>query len=403
MKEKRRLYIADYCFTPYESISRCGILCSGERIIAIGGASAFVKESKVEIIDVSGAYAVPGFIDSHIHGCGGFDSSTAHRSDTDIGVMCRVLSTHGVTSFLPTVISAPVSEMLAALDALSSMMEKDFPGAQPVGIHLEGPFLSRAKHGSQREDDILSRADTVLADELIAAAKGKIKIFTLAPELPGSLDLIEFLLEKGITPSMGHSLADETQVLMAVDAGARRCTHIYNGMPPLHHREVSLTAIALTDDRITIEIIVDGRHIHPTMIELACRIKPKDKIIGVSDAIQGAGLNDGTYQLGASQVNVEKGVVTTPDGTMAGTTMTLEQSWEQLVSYSLFENMEAAACFTSNPAKSLGLEDRGELRPGKRADIAFFEGGTNKNILTVAKGKIVFDINGKLNDIPELT
>lgn len=401
MKEKRRLFITDYCFTPYESISHCGILCSGDKIIAIGGASAFVKESKVEIVDLSGAYAVPGFIDSHIHGAGGFDSSTAHKCGVDLSVMCRTLSTRGVTSFLPTVISAPVNEMLAALDALSSMMEKEIVGAQPVGIHLEGPFLNRTKHGSQRSEDIMTYADTVLAGELIAAAKGKIKIFTLAPELPGSLELIEFLLESGITPSMGHSMADETQVLMAVDAGARRCTHIYNGMPPLHHREVSLTAIALTDDRITIEIIVDGRHIHPTMIELACRMKPKDKIIGVSDAIQGAGLADGTYQLGTSQVNVANGIVTTFDGIMAGTTMTLEQSWEQLVSYSLLENIEAAACFTSNPAKSLGLEDRGELRPGRRADIAFFEGGTNRNILTVSDGRIVFDIKGKLEDTPD--
>jgi N-acetylglucosamine-6-phosphate deacetylase len=281
--------------------------------------------------------------------------------------------------------------MLKCIDYLAKMISPNINGAEPVGIHMEGPFLNKVKHGSQRDNDILEDIDIGLARELISAAKGTIKICTFAPELPGAIKFIELLLENGIKPSMGHCMAEEKDVLAAVDAGALRCTHIYNGMPPLHHREVALTAVALTDDRITIEIIADGVHINPRMIDLACRTKPKDKIIGVSDAVEAAGLRDGTYHLGTSELKVEKGLSKTTDGIIAGTTMTLEQGWHHLVTYSHLTNREAARCFTANPANDLSLSDRGELKPGKRADISFFDTGTNKTLLSVSRGKIIYD------------
>jgi N-acetylglucosamine-6-phosphate deacetylase len=391
MKAKRKLFITDYCLTPNEYIANCGILCEAGKIIAIGGASAFVKESKVKIVDIPGAYAVPGFIDTHIHGAGGFDSSTAYNENADIEKMSTTLASHGVTSFLPAIVSAPPREMLKCIDYLAKMISPNINGAEPVGIHMEGPFLNKVKHGSQRDNDILEDIDIGLARELISAAKGTIKICTFAPELPGAIKFIELLLENGIKPSMGHCMAEEKDVLAAVDAGALRCTHIYNGMPPLHHREVALTAVALTDDRITIEIIADGVHINPRMIDLACRTKPKDKIIGVSDAVEAAGLRDGTYHLGTSELKVEKGLSKTTDGIIAGTTMTLEQGWHHLVTYSHLTNREAARCFTANPANDLSLSDRGELKPGKRADISFFDTGTNKTLLSVSRGKIIYD------------
>lgn len=391
MKSRRRLYITDYCLTPYENISKSGILCEQGKILAVGGASAFVKEPGLEVIDMRGAYATPGFIDTHIHGAGGFDSSTASEDGADIDMMCKTLASHGVTSFVPTIVSSPIDSMLSSLTALVKALDKEHTGAEPVGIHMEGPFINKQKHGSQKVEDIFDEIDLGLAQELISAGQEKIKIFTFAPELKGSTNFVELLLENNIVPSMGHSVAYEDDVMKVIEAGAVRCTHIFNGMPPLHQREVTLTTVALTDDRITIEIIADGFHLDPRMVDLACRSKPKNKLIGVSDAIQGAGLKDGTYHLGSSEITVEDGLSRTLDGTIAGTTMTLEKGWHHLVTYSHLQNLEAATCFTVNPARDIGLADRGVLRPGKRADISFFDTETNKTRLTVSRGRIVYD------------
>jgi len=389
MKYRRRLYVTDYCLSPYEHIPKSGILCQDDKIIAVGGASAFQQDDDLEIIKLPDCYAIPGFVDSHIHGAGGFDSSTAHHSPDDFREMCRVLASHGVTSFMPTTVSAPFPEMLEALNSLADLIEMPHEGAEPIGIHIEGPFLNKKKHGSQSEEDIMD-IDLGKARELIEEGRGKVKIMTFAPELNGSTKLIELLLENNIVPSMGHSLGTEADVLRAVDAGATRCTHLFNGMPPLHQRHSTLTTVALTDDRISIELILDGSHLHPKMIDLACRIKPKDKLIGVSDAIQGAGLKDGIYHLGGAQIQVVNGKSMTEDGTLAGTTLTLEKGWHHLVTYSHMSITDAAACFSLNPARNLKLYDRGELKPKRRADLVFFDKDTNRVRMTVVNGKIVY-------------
>lgn len=393
---KRRLYIIDFCLTPQKYIPHAGILCEGNYILAIGGASAFAHEEGLEVIELQGVYALPGFIDTHIHGAGGFDSTTADNPESDIEMMCKTLASHGVTSFVPSIISGPTEKMLSTISALVGMLGKKHEGAEPIGIHVEGPFLNKRKHGSQYQKDI-RKIDLGEALELITAGKKLIKTMTFAPELKDSVKLIELLLENNIIPSMGHSLADEPAVLKAVDAGAIRCTHIYNGMPPLHQRAVGLTAVALTDDRIHVEIILDGFHLHPRMVDLVCRSKPKDKLIGISDAIEGTGLRDGTYHLGRTALIVKKGRSTTTQGTLAGTTLTLERGWRHLITFSHMDKRDAAACFTINPARSLSLNDRGELHPGKRADIAFFDSKTNNAKLSVCEGRIIFDSTGKLH------
>lgn len=390
MVKTRRLYIVDNCLTPYESIPAAAILCQNEKIVAVGGISAFNREPGLSVVNLSGCYAVPGFVDTHIHGAGGFDSSTAYEEPGGLEAMGEVLASHGVTSFIPTVVAGQPEQMLRAVSALADYETRGVNGAEPVGIHIEGPFLNREKHGSLKERDIID-IDLGLLREFIAAGRGRVKLMTFAPELDRSDELVEILLESDVVPSMGHSMADEASVLRAVDAGVTRCTHLFNGMPPLHQRDVALTAVALTDDRIAIELILDGSHLHPRMVDLACRAKPKDKLIGVSDAVQGAGLKDGKYHLGDSEINVKNGRVTTNDGTLAGTTMTLERGWHHLITYSHLKRTEAAACFSTNPAGNLKLNDRGEIRPGKRADIAFFRSDNNSARMTVRAGEVVFD------------
>ena len=397
MEYRRALYITDFCLTPCQNVPNCGILCQGDKTLAVGGASAFTDEPDLEVFHLRGMYATPGFIDLHIHGAGGFDSSTAHEEGVSIDQMCLTLASHGVTSFMPTIISSARTQMPASISAIAEMIDKPHPGAEPVGIHVEGPFLNQEKHGSQRIEDLID-IDLGFARELIAAGNGKIKVMTFAPELPGAIELIELMLASGIKPSMGHSLADEAHVLKAVDAGATRCTHLYNGMPPLHQRDVALTAVALTDDRITIELILDGSFLHPRMVDLACRAKPKGKLIGISDAVQGAGLNDGRYHLGSSAIDVREGRVTNQDGVLAGTTLTLEKGWHNLITCTHMKSTDAAACFSLNPAFDIGLADVGEIRPGKRADISFFDTATNKTSLTICRGQIVYAADARFKE-----
>ena len=389
-KKRRQLYIVDFGLTPDKRIDKCGILVEKGKILAIGGASAFTRDPDIDIFEFEDCYATPGFIDSHIHGAGGFDSSTAADPESNLDRMCQILASHGITSFVPTIVSLQPEKLLANISYISELMDKSYNGAKPVGIHLEGPFISKSKHGSQIIDD-LADVDIGLAKELIAAANGKLKIFTFAPELDKANKLIELLLENKIRPSMGHSSATEEDVLRAVDAGATRCTHIYNGMPPLHQRNINLTSVALTDDRISIEMILDGIHLHPRMIDLACRTKPKDKLIGISDAVAAVGLRDGHYHIGTSRIEVKNGLARTEDGVLAGTTLTLENGWHSLVTFSHMDDTEAAACVTKTPALDIGLNNCGELAPGKSADISLFYKNNNKTRLTICSGKIVYD------------
>jgi N-acetylglucosamine-6-phosphate deacetylase len=388
---KRVLYSVDYCLTPHEHLNNAGILCEGEHVLAIGGVSAFTKDPNLTVVELAGVYATPGFIDTHIHGAGGFDSSKAdEEGGRDISSMRETLASHGITSFLPTIVSNDTGKMLSVIESLSKLSENGGEGAEIVGIHVEGPFINPMKHGAQKKEYIRN-VDIGEAKDIIAAGSGSIKIMTLAPELKNAVPLIELLVEEGIVASMGHSLADEKAFIRAVDAGATRCTHLFNGMPPLHQREVGLTAMALVDNRIDVELILDPLLIHPRMIELACRAKPNHRIIGVSDAVEGAGLSDGDYHLGECEIQIHDGKVTTHDGVIAGTTQTLEKGWSQLANASHMARSDAAACLSINPARSIGLEKRGELRPGYWADIAFFDAETNKQRLTVSKGRVIYD------------
>ncbi|HBM16178.1 MAG TPA: N-acetylglucosamine-6-phosphate deacetylase [Lentisphaeria bacterium] len=386
---QRILFTADYCYTPNKKIVDASILCEDEKIVAIGNTSSFNVDKNTNIFHLQGTYAVPGFIDTHIHGAGGFDSSTAEEGKEDFKLMSKTLVSHGITSFLPTIVSIPRKRMLSTISTLAELVAKEYLGAAPEGIRVEGPYINKVKRGSQNEEYIRS-IDIGELKEIISAGQGKIKIMTFAPELDNSIKLVEILKENGIIPSMGHSMADENAVINAIDAGAHHCTHLYNGMPVLHHRSVGIAGVSLTDDRVTTEIILDGFHIHPRMIDIVCRTKPKDKIIGISDAIQGAGLSDGVYHLGSTQINVKDGKALTDEGIIAGTTLTLEQGWNHLVKYSQLDITDAAACLTINPAKLLSLNQQGELLPGRNADISFFSKEINKAVMTVRKGKIVY-------------
>ena len=401
----RRLYIMDYCLTPQKRIEHSAILCQDERIIAVGGASAFSIDSELEVYEISNAYATPGFIDTHIHGAGGFDASLIGADHPELSAMSGILASRGVTGFVPTVVSLPRQEMLDSVARLAAMLQKPVPGAQPLGIHMEGPFLNRAKRGAQ-DDQALVEIDLGYARELIAAADGRLRRMTFAPELKDADKLVELLCESDIQPSMGHSIADEKETLRAIDAGARCCTHLFNGMPPLEQRRISITAVALTDNRVTTELIIDGRHIHPRMVDLACRCKPGSKLVAISDATMASGMPDGRYRIGHAEILVEHGFSHTAAGTLAGTTTMLDTGWHSLMTYGNTNETYAAGTVSYNAARSLNLADRGILQPGMRADLAIFEQGTNRLLMTVCGGEIVYRVPAirpsRLPDMPEM-
>jgi N-acetylglucosamine-6-phosphate deacetylase len=268
-------------------------------------------------------------------------------------------------------------------------------GAVPVGIHIEGPYLNPVKRGAQSERAIRP-VDLDEARRLLAAGDGLVRIMTFAPELDRSADLIRLLRESAVVPSMGHSSADEETVLAAIGLGASRCTHFYNGMPQLDSRNVRLTAVALTDDSVTIEIITDGVHVHRRMVDLAIRSKPLSRIVAVSDAVQGAGLPDGLYHLGGDEVRIADGHSTrVSDGTIAGSCITLDRAMRNLADFSSLSESEAVACCTVNAARSIGLYDRGEIVPGKRADIVVLNAEREVE-MTIVGGRIVYTRSGEI-------
>lgn len=395
MERNRILFLTDYCLTPFEKIPSSGILCEDGKIIGIGGASAFsMYESGLEIVHLENCYAVPGFIDSHIHGIGAFDASlAAEQTEENLESMSRNLAKHGVTTFFPTIVSRPRDSMIRTVDKLTALLEQGCSNAEAPAIHIEGPFINKEKRGAQDPDSICD-IDLGYAREMFQAGRNRIKLMTFAPELQHSEKLIELMLEYGIIPSMGHSMADEEQTLRTIDAGCTRCTYIFNGMPTLRHRKSSLTDVALTDDRVAVEIICDGAHIHRRIVDLTVRCKPKDKIIGISNAVTSVTpyAPDALQKIDSALEN-DTGIVKNQEGIITGGTMTLENSWLHLMNYANMDQALAAACFSLNPAINLGLYTRGEIRPGRRADITFFDSRTNTVHMTVVRGKIIYNCN----------
>lgn len=388
-KRVRRLYVADYLITPDRVIPHGAVLCENQRIIGVGGVSGFTVERELEVFQFANSYIAPGFLDTHIHGAGGCDCSRCMSSPRDLSAMSRILGERGVTGFFPTVVADNKEQMLTNIRQLVKAMREPLPGADAIAINIEGPFLNPKRAGSQPLE-VICGIDPGFARELIAAGEGMVRIMTFAPELPNADKLIQLLKENNVIASMGHSLANETQTLRAIDAGATHCTHLFNGMEPLHQRQVGLAGIALTDDRVTVELIIDGRHVHSRMVDLACRCKPDNRLIGISDCTMASGMPDGTYRIGPSEIRVVGGFSQNPDGKLAGTTTMLDSGWHSLMSCGHLSETRAAEAVTSNPARHFGFDDRGILLPGKRADLAIFELGSNRPLMTVRRGEHIY-------------
>lgn len=333
-------------------------------------------------IDLSNKLVIPGLIDQHIHGCGGFDVEDA--SLEALAAMSEELARHGVTSFCPTVMARPIEGLPSILNMIRVGQRQSLPGAYVHGARLEGPYLSPLKKGAQKES-CLSKPD---AGEFLALWNrypGLIKIVDLAPELEGAEDFIRRVRSRCVI-SMAHTAASYEGALEAFRQGVGQATHLFNGMAALDHREPGPAGAVLDSEQVRAELICDGIHIHPAMLRLAFRILGSRAVV-VSDSMRAAGMPDGEYTLGGQKVCVRQGTALLRDGTLAGSTTNLHQELRNLLRFGI-PLAQAVKAMTLNPAVQLGADKTtGSIQPGKYADLVVLD-QDYEIFMVLVKGKI---------------
>jgi N-acetylglucosamine-6-phosphate deacetylase len=317
--------------------------------------------------DLGDDWLVPGFIDSHVHGGGGAQTNT---SDPDeVAEVARFHSRHGTTSLITTTMAAPPRELETTLDAIARCTAPTL-----LGAHLEGPFLNPKWPGAM-DPSLFVEPDQDLLERLLAAGAGRVRVMTLAPELPGALELIERLVRAGVVASVGHTDASERQIADAVRAGATSATHVFNAMAPFHHRAPGAVGAVLDLPELSCELICDGLHVDPAAARLVYRTKGLSGMRLVTDAMAAAGMPDGEYRLGARPVIVTDGQPVTKDGlSIAGSTLTMELAVQNAVHFLGISLPEAVVMASTNSARLLGLADRkGAIAAGFDADLVVLD------------------------------
>jgi N-acetylglucosamine-6-phosphate deacetylase len=318
-------------------------------------------------VDLRGQWVLPGFIDLHVHGGGG--ASFTEGRDEEARQAAAFHRSQGSTSLLASLVTAPLAELETRAAMLAGLADEGLI----AGLHLEGPFLSPARRGAQDPRHMLA-PDVAVFARLHAAARGHLRIITLAPELPGAFGVIEAATRAGVTVAVGHTDATADVTLAAIDAGATHATHLFNGMRPFHHREPGAVGALLDRAEVTCEVIADGVHLHDITVRLTARAAGPARLVLVSDAMAAAGMPDGRYQLGSMRVTVAGGVARLLEdsgaaGAIAGSTATVASVVRHAIAAGL-PVCDVAAAASTTPAGVLGLAERtGALRPGLAADL----------------------------------
>ena len=353
--------------------------------------------NETTVWDMEGDLLIPGLIDTHVHGAGGCDVMDGTKES--LQTLAETLLKEGTTAFLPTTMSCSPEQLKRVLQNVTDFQLGlgNSQGAEILGLHLEGPFLAREFRGAQAAELIWVSAKAGSAQfltELLREFPGLVKILTFAPERPDGRELAEVCLAQGVIPSAGHTGADFAQLEQAVQWGVRHITHAFNAMPAIHHRNPGLLTKALLDETITLEIIADGVHIHPAVINLVLRNKPPERVCLISDGTRAVGMPDGDYELGGQKTLVRQGLAQLPDGTIAGSAYPLRQGLKMLVQTLQYPLPEAVRYATSNPAKLLGIDSRvGSLEINKEA--TFIRLSAEFDIKQVwLQGRLVFEARG---------
>ena len=341
------------------------------------------RDDDLPVLDASGCLVVPGFMELQCNGAGGTDLTASPERLWEVAAL---LPRWGVTSWLPTIVTSPPSVRDRALAVLRAG-GPDSPVAAPLGVHLEGPFLSPERKGAHAPQHL--RPPELDAIEGWSRDEG-VALVTLAPELPGALDVVRALVDRGVVVSLGHSTATAEEATAAVDAGARWATHLFNAMPPLHHRDPGLAGVALADERLGVGLIVDGLHVHPLMVRLAARALG-ERLTLVTDAVAALGMPAGPVRLGDVEALSDGEGVRLPDGTLAGSALAMDQAVTNLVEFAGVDRAAAVAAATSAPARVLGLESaRGTLAPGAIGDVVLLD-DPGSVVATVIAGTVAYD------------
>ena len=324
--------------------------------------------------DFADAILAPGFVDIHMHGGAGLDVMRA--SAAELPHLNKFLTTHGVTGYFPTTVAAPLDQTCAALGRLADVIEAaqasrgnngDAVQAFPLGIHMEGPFLSHKRRGVHPAENLLEPTLEIF-EQLWQAARGHVRMMTIAPELPGALEVIAEATRRKVCVSIGHSDAVIKAARAGVQAGARHATHTFNAMRPLDHRDPGIVGEVLTDGQLTADIIADGIHVAPEVVQLFLQAKGKENSVLITDAISATGMPDGTYQLGPIQVSVKQGRCTM-DGKLAGSVLTMDRAVRNVTRFAGWSLQDAVQAATLNPARAVGLKQCGVVAPGAEANL----------------------------------
>ncbi|MFE7812595.1 N-acetylglucosamine-6-phosphate deacetylase [Streptomyces sp. NPDC057433] len=360
---------------PTGTVDNGRVTVEGTRIVATAPANASAGNpgapgapGNAETLDLTGHWLLPGFVDLHNHGGGGASFTSGTVDEVLKGIHTHRL--HGTTTLLASTVTGDLGFLTRRAGLLAELAEQ----GDIAGVHFEGPFISPCRKGAHSEE-LLRDPDPAEVRKLIDAARGRAKMLTLATELPGGLDSVRLLAEHGVIAAVGHTDATYEQTVAAVDAGATVATHLFNAMPALGHRAPGPVTALLEDERVTVELINDGTHLHPAALRLAFRHAGPARVAFVTDAMDAAGFGDGRYMLGPLEVEVANGVARLVEGgSIAGSTLTLDRALKRAVTVDGLPVEHAVAALSANPARLLGMDDRiGSLEPGKDADLVVLD------------------------------
>jgi N-acetylglucosamine-6-phosphate deacetylase len=363
-------------YTPLEEILNPLLFIEDGIIAALSTRKEREIPTNAQVIDLGArlpeSILVPGYIDIHIHGGAGVDVMRARSGD--LSPLNQFLAGRGVTGYFPTTVGAPLDDICAALEQLADAieasadsMQQNSLAAQPLGIHLEGPFLSHKRPGVHPLRNLIDPAVETFG-RMWQAARGHVRMMTIAPELPGALEVIAEAARLGVCVSIGHSDADMKTTRSAVNAGARHATHTFNAMRPLDHREPGIIGETLTNGGLSADIITDGIHLAPEVVKLFLQAKGVERSVLITDAISATGMPDGTYQLGPVQVEVKDGRCES-DGKLAGSVLTMDRAVRNVTKFSGWCLRDAVRAATLNASRAVGLTQHGQIAPGSEANV----------------------------------
>ena len=386
----KTVFTASRLYTPEQEIVNPLLVVEDGLISEVSTRSEKEISCNISLVDFGDAVLAPGFVDIHIHGGAGLDAMRALPSE--LPRLGKFLTTHGVTGYFPTTVAAPLDATCAALGRLADAIETAATTtnghpvqARPLGLHLEGPFLSHKRRGVHPPENLV--APTVdIFERLWQAARGHVRMLTIAPEIPGAMGVIAEAARRNVCVSIGHSDAEMPVAQDAVTAGARHATHTFNAMRPLDHRDPGIIGEVLSDDRLSADIIVDGIHVAPPVVKVFLQAKGYERAVLITDAISATGMPDGRYQLGPIEVDVKDGKCTS-NGSLAGSVLTMDRAVRNVTKFSHWSLRDAVRAATLNPARATGLSARhGALTPGAFADFTVLS-ATGEVLKTIVGGR----------------